>query len=122
MSSALVYHFQYWNNVSHGRVQCVMGTRIVEQLLITPLSITNIYNFLLFHLFVALMWGYGLLVTMVPITAEQLFGQHASKSVALFLAAYGAYVLVPVVAMLRAWRSPMFVIPLHQPAKKTKRS
>lgn len=83
--------------------------------------IASIYKFFLFYLFVALMWGYGLLVTMVPITAEQLFGQHASKNVGLFLAAYGPYVVVPAVAMLRAWRSPMFVIPIHRPAKKMKR-
>lgn len=100
----------------------VIDMRVIKaKRLILPLMIASIFKFFLFYLFVALMWGYGLLVTMVPITAEQLFGQHASKNVGLFLAAYGPYVVVPAVAMLRAWRSPMFVIPIHRPAKKTKR-
>lgn len=86
------------------------------------MMIINHYFSLFFHsiYIVALMWGYGLLVAMVPITAEQLFGLHASKNVGLFLAAYGPYVLVPVVAMLRAWGSPMFVPSVHPLSRKTK--
>ena len=57
---------------------------------------------------------------MIPITAEQLFGQHASKNVIMYVVAYGPYVVVPMVAMLRAWGSPMFDLPSHKPSRKSK--
>ena len=56
----------------------------------------------------ALMWAYGLILSMVPITLEQLYGEHCSKNIPLFWSAYGAYIVVPLLAMVRVANTPVF--------------
>ena len=56
----------------------------------------------------ALMWGYGLLLTMVVVVKEELYGYYHTKDVLLFSLAYGGYVLVPIMVMLRVVRTPVF--------------
>jgi len=54
------------------------------------------------------MWAYGLLLTMVVIVREELYGQYATPSPMMFLAAYGTYFAVPVIVMIRVARCPVF--------------
>ena len=54
------------------------------------------------------MWAYGVLLTMVLVMKEELYGSYPTKHALLFLAAYGGYVLVPIMVMLRVSRSPDF--------------
>ena len=54
------------------------------------------------------MWGYGLLLSMVVVIREQLFGYYHTKDVLMFSFAYGSYVLVPIMVMLRVARTPVF--------------
>ena len=56
----------------------------------------------------ALMWGWGLLLSMGPVIREELSGVHATKDVRLFFLAYGAYLAMPVIVMLRVARAPVF--------------
>ena len=55
-----------------------------------------------------LMWGYGLLLTMVVVLREELYGSYPTKDVPLFLAAYGPYALMPIMIMARVARYPVF--------------
>ena len=59
-------------------------------------------------LLAALMWGWGVLLTMSAVVMEQLYGEHSTKNTTLFALAYGGYVLVPVMVMLRVARAPVF--------------
>ena len=45
---------------------------------------------------------------MVPIVAEQTVGEYAAKDLRMFWIAYGMYIVVPLVAMLRVAFSPVF--------------
>lgn len=56
----------------------------------------------------ALMWGYGLLLTMFVVTREELYGEYAAPDVAMFLMAYGSYAAVPILVMLRVASYPVF--------------
>lgn len=55
-----------------------------------------------------LMWGWGLLLTMLVILREQLYGPYPTKNLPLFLMGYGGYLVMPVVVMLRVIRLPLF--------------
>ena len=55
-----------------------------------------------------LMWGYGLLLTMVVVLREELFGAYPTKDVKLFLMGYGPYALMPIIIMARVARYPVF--------------
>ena len=65
------------------------------------------------------MWGWGLLLTMVVVLREQLYGKYATKDRLLFGLAYGGYLLMPLLIMLRVARTPVFST--KKPATKTKR-
>lgn len=54
------------------------------------------------------MWGYGLLLTLFVVAREELYGQYAAPDVAVFLMAYGAYAVVPIIVMLRVASYPVF--------------
>ena len=56
----------------------------------------------------ALMWGYGLLLTMVVVLREELYGVYRTKDTTLFFAAYGGYALMPVLIMFRVAWTPVF--------------
>eukprot|EP00731_Ephydatia_muelleri_P023157 Em0015g740a len=56
----------------------------------------------------ALMWSWGLLICMAVVTREELYGLHPTKNVQVFIAAYGAYALMPIVVMLRVANAPLF--------------
>lgn len=77
----------------------------------------------LFHL--ALMWGWGLLLSMIIVAHEELYGPYPAKNVMLFFAAYGAYAVMPLVIMVRVARTPLFPTAtkpnVQQPAKDKKR-
>ena len=62
------------------------------------------------------MWGYGLLLTMVVIVREELFGKYKSKDITIFALAYGGYILIPLLIMLRVAWTPVFS-PLARPQK-----
>lgn len=59
---------------------------------------------------IALLWGWGLLLSMVVVTHEQLYGPYPTKNLTLFLVAYGAYALVPLGVMGRVARTPLFTV------------
>ena len=54
------------------------------------------------------MWGWGLLLTMVVVLREELYGKYATKDRLLFSLAYGGYLLMPLLIMLRVARTPVF--------------
>ena len=54
------------------------------------------------------MWAYGVLLSMVVVVKEELYGQYRTKDVLLFSLAYGGYVLVPIMVMLRVVKAPVF--------------
>ena len=54
------------------------------------------------------MWGYGLLLTMVVVAREELYGKYHTKDTTAFFLAYGGYVAVPVFIMLRVASTPVF--------------
>ena len=54
------------------------------------------------------MWAYGLMLSMVVVIREELYGPYPTKDVLLFSVAYGGYVLVPIMVMLRVLRTPVF--------------
>lgn len=54
------------------------------------------------------MWAYGLLLCMFMVVREQLFGEHATRDVRIFLAAYGGYIMVPIAVMVRVASAPVF--------------
>ncbi len=56
----------------------------------------------------ALMWSYGLLLSMTLTVREELFGEYAAPDRTMFALAYGAYVLVPILVMLRVAWTPVF--------------
>ncbi len=57
------------------------------------------------------MWGYGLLLNMVVVVRMELFGEDATPNLAMFLVAYSAYVVVPILLMLRVAWTPVFPLP-----------
>jgi len=57
---------------------------------------------------VALCWAWGLLLNMIVIVREELYGEYPTKNVTLFLMGYGAYVLMPVVVIVRMLQAPLF--------------
>lgn len=54
------------------------------------------------------MWGWGLLLTMVVVMREELYGEYATKDVLLCSIAYGGYVAVPLLVMIRVASTPVF--------------
>ena len=54
------------------------------------------------------MWAYGVLLIMVVVIKEELYGPYPTKHALLFLVAYGGYVLVPIMVILRVLRTPVF--------------
>lgn len=56
----------------------------------------------------ALLWGWGLLLCMIIVVHEQLYGPYPTKNVMLFAAAYGAYIIMPLVVMVRVAKIPLF--------------
>lgn len=69
-----------------------------------------------------LMWGWGLLLTMVVILREEFFGKYATKDPFLFSLAYGGYMLMPLLVMLRVARTPVFgTVPTRKAETKTKK-
>ena len=55
-----------------------------------------------------MLWGYGVLLTMVVIVREQLYGQYPTRDVKMFALSYGGYCIMPVLAMVRVLRAPVF--------------
>ena len=68
------------------------------------------------------MWGWGVLLTMVVILREEFFGKYATKDPFLFSLAYGGYMLMPLLVMLRVARTPIFgTVPTKKTETKTKK-
>ena len=59
-------------------------------------------------LYVALCWAWGLLLNMIVIVREELYGEYPTKNITLFLIGYGAYVLMPIVVIVRMLQAPLF--------------
>lgn len=79
--------------------------------LYVPFYLVGIYAFIQEKEWIripALMWSYGLLLTMGVIVKEQLYGPLPTKDVMMFLAGYGGYVVMPVIVMARVARPPVF--------------
>lgn len=79
-----------------------------------PFYVVAIYAFLTEKEWIripALMWGYGLILSMIVVVREELYGQYPAKDIPLFLLAYGAYAVMPVVVMARVAHSPVFSKP-----------
>ena len=57
---------------------------------------------------VALCWAWGLLLSMVVIVREELYGEYPTKNVTVFAIAYGAYILMPMVVIIRMLQPPLF--------------
>ena len=68
----------------------------------------------------ALMWGYGLLLTMFVVLKEELYGPYPTKNATLFLAAYGPYALIPLLVMVRVARYPVFARGNSEPGETKK--
>ena len=66
------------------------------------------------------MWAYGLLLTMFVTIREQLFGKYKTKDITMFAAAYGAYIIVPLLVMLRVACTPVFSLSVKSQKKPTK--
>lgn len=84
---------------------------VFSPLVYLPYYIAAIYAFLNEREWIrapTLMWGWGLLLSMVPIVAEQTMGKHAAKDVKMFWLAYGMYIIVPLLAILRVAMLPVF--------------
>ena len=60
------------------------------------------------------MWGYGHLLVMSVVIREALFGQYAAPDHLVFFAAYGGYIIIPMLMMFRVAWTPVF-----KPPKKT---
>jgi hypothetical protein len=54
------------------------------------------------------MWGYGHLLIMVIVVREELFGQYAAPDPLIFALAYGGYIIIPLLMMLRVASTPVF--------------
>ena len=54
------------------------------------------------------MWSYGLLLCMFITTREQLFGEYAAPDCTMFALAYGSYIFMPILVMLRVAWTPVF--------------
>lgn len=79
--------------------------------LYVPFYVAAIYAFLTEKEWIripALMWGYGLLLSMFVILREEIFGEHASPNIGLIGLAYGPYVIIPTLLMLRVAWTPVF--------------
>jgi hypothetical protein len=68
----------------------------------------------------ALMWAYGLLLTMFVTVREELFGKYKAPDVTMFAAAYGGYIMVPLLVMLRVICTPVFSSSANSQRKPTK--
>ena len=68
----------------------------------------------------ALMWSYGLLLTMFVTVREELFGKYKAPDVTMFAAAYGGYIMVPLLVMLRVICTPVFSSSAKSERKPTK--
>ena len=68
----------------------------------------------------ALMWGYGLLLTMFVTVREELFGKYKAPDVTMFAVAYGGYIMVPLLIMLRVACTPVFPSSANSQRKPTK--
>lgn len=67
-----------------------------------------------------LMWGWGLLLCMAVTVKEQLYGPYPTKNLTLFAIAYGGYIIMPLMVMLRVAWSPVFKTSKASDKKKTK--
>ena len=62
------------------------------------------------------------MLTMVVILREEFFGKYATKDPFLFSLAYGGYMLMPLLVMLRVARTPIFgTVPTKKTETKTKK-
>ena len=50
-----------------------------------------------------------MLLSMLVIIREQLYGPYPTKNLPLFFIAYGGYLIMPIVVMLRVARLPLFL-------------
>ena len=79
--------------------------------LYVPFYIFAIYAFIMEREWIrvpALMWGYGLLLTMIVVLREELYGVYSTKDTTLFFAAYSSYALMPILIMFRVAWTPVF--------------
>ena len=60
------------------------------------------------YIFAGLCWAYGLLLTMIVIVREELYGEYPTKNVTLFAMAYGGYLLMPITIFMRMIQTPLF--------------
>jgi hypothetical protein len=56
----------------------------------------------------ALFWCGSILTILFVIVFEELFGTYSTKDVVQFSVAYGGYILVPVVILVRFWSDPVW--------------
>ena len=56
----------------------------------------------------ALMWAWGMFLVLLACIREELVGPYKTSNVPVVLAAYGGYVAVPLLLMLRMASAPVF--------------
>ena len=54
------------------------------------------------------MWGTVLVFSLLVIIHEQLWGPYPTKSIKWFIIAYGGYLLVPLLVIVRVIKTPLF--------------
>lgn len=62
----------------------------------------------MFMLDAVLMWAYGHLLIMFVVMREELFGQYAAPNPMVIWLAYGGYIVIPILMMLRVAWTPVF--------------
>lgn len=60
-----------------------------------------------------------MLLTMIVVVREQLYGKYHTKDTTMFFLAYGAYIFVPLLVMFRVASAPVF---RKQPNGSTKQA
>lgn len=54
------------------------------------------------------MWAWGMVLTLLACIREQIEGPYKTNNVPVIVAAYGGYIAIPVLVMIRMFFSPVF--------------
>lgn len=95
---------------------CIVHFICLQSMLLSKEKSGSEYQVCVFEIFklgpyiyvTALLWGWGLLLCMFMVVHEQLYGPYPTKNVMIFAVAYGPYIIMPLVVMVRVARTPLF--------------
>lgn len=62
----------------------------------------------MFYILPALMWSWGMFLILLACIREQIAGPHKTSNLPVVLGAYGGYIVIPVLLMLRMASTPVF--------------